>query len=116
MDEKTISSMPVEADVSNGSIRDAALSPETARLESKYGHVERRCVHTCPTIDQSLTSATRLRSRHMQFIALGGAIGTSLFLGIGSSLAKAGPLSLLLGFSVAGATVYAMVNSEYFLR
>ena len=45
----------------------------------------------------------------MQFIALGGGIGTSLFLGIGSSLAKAGPLSLLLGFTITGLAVYAMV-------
>lgn len=38
-----------------------------------------------------------LKSRHIQFIALGGTIGTGLFLGIGKAFATAGPLSVLLG-------------------
>lgn len=42
---------------------------------------------------------------------LGGSIGTSLFLGIGSSLAQAGPLSLVLGFSISGLAVYGMMLS-----
>lgn len=71
---------------------------------------------------------SRLKSRHMQFIALGticsppcethnltaqpgGSIGTSLFLGIGSSLAQAGPLSLVLGFTISGLAVYGMMLS-----
>lgn len=40
-----------------------------------------------------------LKSRHIQFIALGGTIGTGLFLGIGKAFATAGPLSVLLGMS-----------------
>lgn len=51
-----------------------------------------------------------LKSRHMQFIAIGGTIGTGLFLGIGSAFAKSGPLSVLLGFSLTGAAVYAMMT------
>lgn len=51
-----------------------------------------------------------LKSRHIQFIALGGSIGTSLFLGIGSSLTKAGPVNLLLGFAITGLFVYGMVS------
>jgi len=39
-----------------------------------------------------------LKSRHIQFIALGGTIGTGLFLGIGKHLAQSGPLSLWLGY------------------
>lgn len=45
----------------------------------------------------------------MQFISIGGAIGTGLFLGIGSAFAKSGPLSVLLGFSITGVAVYAMM-------
>ena len=52
----------------------------------------------------------RLKSRHIQFIALGGTIGTGLFLGVGSSLAQGGPLSILLGYTMTGLAVFAMVR------
>lgn len=51
-----------------------------------------------------------LKSRHIQFIALGGTIGTGLFLGIGRAFTMAGPLSLLLGYTFTGAAVYAMMQ------
>lgn len=50
-----------------------------------------------------------LKSRHIQFIALGGTIGTGLFLGIGTALSNGGPLSLLLGYSIVGLFIFAMV-------
>ena len=50
-----------------------------------------------------------LKSRHIQFIALGGTIGTGLFLGIGRAFTHAGPLSLLLGYSFTGVAIFAMV-------
>ena len=43
-----------------------------------------------------------LKSRHLQMIALGGCIGTGLFLGAGSALATGGPLGLCLGYSIMG--------------
>lgn len=51
-----------------------------------------------------------LKSRHIQFIALGGTIGTGLFLGIGSAFARAGPLSVLLGYSGTGVAIWAMMQ------
>ncbi|TAQ83817.1 hypothetical protein B7494_g7866 [Chlorociboria aeruginascens] len=51
-----------------------------------------------------------LKSRHIQFIALGGSIGTGLFLGIGSAFTRAGPLSILLGYSLTGLAVFAMMQ------
>lgn len=54
----------------------------------------------------------RLKSRHIQFIALGGTIGTGLFLGIGRAFAQAGPLSLLLGYTFTGVAVFAMVRGS----
>lgn len=42
-----------------------------------------------------------LSNRHIQLIALGGAIGTGLFLGIGSAAILAGP-SVILGYAIAG--------------
>ncbi|GAB1317839.1 Putative proline-specific permease put4 [Madurella fahalii] len=52
-----------------------------------------------------------LKSRHIQFIALGGTIGIGLFLGIGSALTRAGPLSLLLGYTLTGIAIFAMMQS-----
>ncbi|KAK3380967.1 amino acid permease/ SLC12A domain-containing protein [Podospora didyma] len=51
-----------------------------------------------------------LKSRHIQFIALGGTIGTGLFLGIGSALTRAGPLSVLLGYTFTGVAIFAMMQ------
>lgn len=53
----------------------------------------------------------KLESRHLQFIAIGGTIGTGLFLGTGSALSNAGPVSLLLGFLFMGSIVYSIMVS-----
>lgn len=52
-----------------------------------------------------------LKARHIQFIALGGTIGTGLFLGIGTAFANAGPVSVLLGYSITGIAVFGMMQS-----
>ncbi|CAN8104776.1 unnamed protein product [Discula destructiva] len=51
-----------------------------------------------------------LKSRHIQFLALGGAIGTGLFVGSGSILATGGPLALLLGYLSMMAIVWNIMN------
>ncbi len=56
-------------------------------------------------------SSLRLKARHIQFIALGGTIGTGLFLNIGSAFTRAGPLSVLLGYGFTGLAVFAMMMS-----
>lgn len=56
------------------------------------------------------TVKRKLKSRHMQFYAIGGTIGTGLFVGIGGGLAQAGPLSLLLGYSITSIFIFAMVS------
>ncbi|KAI1908298.1 hypothetical protein LOZ12_003984 [Ophidiomyces ophidiicola] len=52
-----------------------------------------------------------LKSRHIQFIALGGTIGTGLFLGIGRALTQGGPLSILLGYTMTGFAIFGMMMS-----
>jgi yeast amino acid transporter len=39
-----------------------------------------------------------LKPRHVQLMAIGGSIGTGLFVGIGGSLSRAGPLSVFLAY------------------
>jgi yeast amino acid transporter len=53
----------------------------------------------------------KLKGRHMQMIAIGGAIGTGLFIGSGSSLATGGPLALLLGFGIVGIMLFCVIHA-----
>ncbi|CAK4034100.1 dicarboxylic amino acid permease [Lecanosticta acicola] len=46
-----------------------------------------------------------LDQRHISLIAIAGAIGTGLFLGLGSSIQIAGPLGALLGYATVGLIV-----------
>jgi lysine-specific permease len=52
-----------------------------------------------------------LTSRHIQMIAIGGTIGTGVFLGSGATIANAGPLGALLGYSIVGILVYSIMTS-----
>ncbi|KAJ9149288.1 Arginine permease [Pleurostoma richardsiae] len=52
-----------------------------------------------------------LSSRHLQFIAIGGTIGTGLFLGSGSALSKAGPVGCLISYIFVGSILYAVMTS-----
>jgi yeast amino acid transporter len=51
-----------------------------------------------------------LKPRHTQMIALGGAIGTGIFLGAGQNLARAGPAFLFLSYVVLGLLVLLVVT------
>lgn len=50
-----------------------------------------------------------LKSRHIQLIALGGAIGTGLFLGVAQTIKMAGP-SVLLGYAVGGLVAFLIMR------
>ena len=52
-----------------------------------------------------------LKSRHMQMIAIGGAIGTGLFVASGATVATAGPGGALLAYSVIGLMVLLLMQS-----
>jgi amino acid permease len=47
-----------------------------------------------------------LSARQVQMIAIGGTIGTGLFLGTGRSLAQGGPASMLICYGIVGFIVY----------
>lgn len=50
--------------------------------------------------------ARRLKGRHLQMIAIGGAVGTGLFVASGQALQTGGPASLLIAFSTIGVMLY----------
>ncbi|MGP3690581.1 amino acid permease [Streptomyces sp. IBSNAI002] len=52
----------------------------------------------------------KLKSRHLTMLAIGGAIGTGLFLGAGGRLAEAGP-SLALSYAVCGIFAFLVVRA-----
>lgn len=62
--------------------------------EDKMGHLHRR-----------------LNNRQIQLIAAGGSIGTALFISIGGGLAKGGPGSLLIAYTVY-TLILALVNNS----
>jgi len=53
----------------------------------------------------------KLKGRHLQMIAIGGSIGTGLFVGSGKALSQGGPASLLIAFSLIGLMLYCTVHA-----
>lgn len=66
-----------------------------------------------PNVDDMADPTTRLhrglKARQVTMIAIGGAIGTGLIIGTGAALAKAGPLSILISYSIVGFIVYMVM-------
>ncbi|KAM0438756.1 hypothetical protein ACHAPT_001514 [Fusarium lateritium] len=52
-----------------------------------------------------------LSARQVQMIAIGGTIGTGLFLGTGKSLATGGPASILIAYAIVGCIVFTTMLS-----
>ncbi|KAE8351610.1 amino acid permease-domain-containing protein [Aspergillus coremiiformis] len=52
-----------------------------------------------------------LKGRHLQMIAIGGSIGTGLFVGSGKVLATGGPASVLIAYALIGCMLYCTVHA-----
>ncbi|KAJ5204213.1 General amino-acid permease GAP2 [Penicillium cinerascens] len=52
-----------------------------------------------------------LKGRHLQMIAIGGSIGTGLFVGSGTVLAAGGPASVLIAYALIGIMLYCTVHA-----
>ena len=53
----------------------------------------------------------KLKSRHLSMIAIGGSIGTGLFVASGATVAHAGPGGALLAYALIGLMVYFLMTS-----
>ncbi|KAJ7072560.1 amino acid permease-domain-containing protein [Mycena amicta] len=78
--------------------------PESPRKRLDYGATEDAQVPETTTKPEGLQRG--LSSRQVSMIAIGGTIGTGLFLGTGKSLAHGGAASMLICYSVVGFIVY----------
>src|SRR5690606_42071767 len=72
----------------------ASASPETMPSGDEVSHLRRV-----------------LKPRHLTMIAIGGAIGTGLFVASGATIAQAGPGGALLTYLIIGAMVYFIMTS-----
>ncbi|KAK4451360.1 amino acid permease/ SLC12A domain-containing protein [Podospora aff. communis PSN243] len=63
------------------------------------------------SLDRDSQLQRGLKSRHIQFLALGGAIGTGLFVGSGSILALVGPAPLWMAYMSMMGVVWVVMNN-----
>lgn len=63
-------------------------------------------LHLAAVASANTGLARKLKGRHLQMIAIGGSIGTGLFVASGRALQAGGPASLLIAFSIVGAMLY----------
>jgi yeast amino acid transporter len=53
----------------------------------------------------------KLKTRHLQMIAIGGSIGCGLFIGSGAALKTGGPGAVVLDFCIIGLMMFCTVNA-----
>lgn len=89
---------------------DGHTTADSPRLdEAKKGHSGAGIVDD--DIDDNGGLKRALHGRHLQMIALGGSIGTGLFIGSGGAFNSGGPGSVLIGFMLVGIMLFMVVNA-----
>ncbi|KAJ5118185.1 Amino acid/polyamine transporter I [Penicillium atrosanguineum] len=86
------------------------MIPEEKKLDMGYNANE-------VPVDMGVVESTnlnhglqrQLKPRHLQMIAIGGVIGTGLFLGTGTDLKDGGPAGLLLGYCIMASLLYSVM-------
>lgn len=90
---------------------------DVTRHEKPDGHKAVEMGRTISCNEGQLLASTNLgtkrgiKSRHVQMMAIGGAIGTSLFVGAGQALSLAGPATLLLAYITICVLVYGILTA-----
>ncbi|KIV99212.1 uncharacterized protein PV09_09076 [Verruconis gallopava] len=87
-------------------IQAAVGNDESEPLLGSEGHYDHQGDFV--TEDERQHLARGLHQRHIGLIALAGAIGTGLFLGLGGAIQTGGPLGALLGYATVGLIVCAV--------
>lgn len=82
---------------------------EIIDLKLEHGHSDSYDVETAIANTASSPLSRQLKTRHLQMLAIGGSIGTGLFVGSGKALAAGGPASLLIAFALISFMLYCTV-------
>lgn len=93
---------------------DPSKSTNMASLEKDIGGPESPASardHTVGEVAHTNELLRGLRGRHIQMIAIGGAIGAGLFVSSGGAFQTGGPGSVLIGFLVIGAMMVLMMQA-----
>ncbi|SPN97006.1 probable amino acid transport protein GAP1 [Cephalotrichum gorgonifer] len=88
---------------------EAAIRAEAGRAEHdgmRYYDIHQATLQTAHS-----GLARKLKGRHLQMIAVGGSIGTGLFVASGQALNHGGPGSLLIAFSLIGSMLYCTTQA-----
>lgn len=96
-------SSAVQPEILAGQIFDERFETTQRGLKSRYVHT----VIQCPNC---IVSKLTLLRRHAQMIALGGTIGTGLFVGSGQTLARGGPAFILVAYSFMSFLIFCTVS------
>lgn len=93
-------------EVRNGSEKHHSIS------ERKGSRADVEALVAADLLDDRFEQTQRgLKTRHAQMIALGGTIGTGLFVGSGQTLARGGPAFILAGYIIMTLSVYCVVTA-----
>ncbi|KAF2741318.1 AAT family amino acid transporter [Polyplosphaeria fusca] len=89
--------------------RDSFKKNPNARMVTQAVDNEGKPLEDQPPAQPAL--AMKLKDRHLQMIAIGGSIGTGLFVGSGAALSSGGPASLIIAYGLIGVMLYCTVHA-----
>lgn len=102
-----------EIKIGDGSEKTSTPSTVVNHRGTKRNIIQRMVDSFKPPLDGSFHSDNlkkSLKARHLIMIAIGGSIGTGLFIGSGKALAVGGPLALIIGWTVAGTQMVGTIH------
>ncbi|KAH8427866.1 uncharacterized protein LDX57_005571 [Aspergillus melleus] len=93
--------------VSPKTLEEAKPAPQVSET---YGYGDTKSIELGTQNDVNTETQRGLSSRQLQLIAMGGCIGTGLFVGAGSTLSLVGPAPLSMSYAVMALIVWLVMN------